>query len=305
MAEASAVHDGPVGFVGLGRMGAPMATRLAAVGVTVVGFDISTASVRRLARTGVRIGTDLAEVGRCGTVILMLPDSAIVHDVLISSGLLALLAPGSLIIDMSSSVPERTRQLAALARETAVEFVDAPVSGGVTGAERGALTAMVGGEAGAVERARPVLEIMATRVVLTGEVGSGHATKALNNLMSATHLLATSEALLAAHAFGLDLRRTLEVINGSSGRSGSTENKWPNFVLPETFDSGFGLALMLKDMRIALDLEKSCGIFAPLSEASAEFWSQAARELAPGADHTEIVRWLRGRVRDQASAHMR
>jgi 3-hydroxyisobutyrate dehydrogenase len=304
MAENRDLRYSPVGFVGLGRMGVPMATRLAAAGFTVVGFDASPASADRLAGTGVRIGAELAEVGRCRSVILMLPDSSAVEDVLVSSGLLTSLEPGSLVIDMSSSVPGRTRQLAALARQHAVELVDAPVSGGVAGAEHGTLTAMVGGDVGAVALARPLLDTVASRLVLTGEVGSGHATKALNNLMSATHLLVTSEALLAADAFGLDLRLTLEAVNGSSGRSGSTENKWPNFVLPDSFDSGFGIALMVKDMRIALDLESSSGVFAPLSEASVEIWAEAARELASGADHTEIVCWLRERVGRRRSAQV-
>jgi 3-hydroxyisobutyrate dehydrogenase len=151
---------------------------------------------------------------------------------------------------------------------------------------------MVGGQPTAIERARPLLGVLVAKMVPTGAVGSGHATKALNNLMSATHLLVTSEALLAAQAFGLDPGLVLQAVNGSSGRSGSTENKWPNFVLPGTFDSGFSLALMVKDMRIALGLESGAGVFAPLSRASVDLWADAAQELGPGADHTEIVRWL-------------
>jgi 3-hydroxyisobutyrate dehydrogenase len=274
-----------------------MAGRLAAAGCAVVGFDPSPQSGRRLAGSDVQLAAELTEVAGCDTVILVLPDSDIVHEVLVGSGLLNSVAAGSLIVDMGSSVPRRTVELAAAARDRDVDFVDAPVSGGVLGAERGTLTAMVGGRPAAIERARPLLEVLASRVVPTGDVGSGHATKALNNLMSATHLLVTSEAMLAAQAFGLDPRLVLQVINGSSGRSGSTDNKWPNFVLPGTFDSGFSLALMLKDMRIALDLESAAGVFAPLSEASVGLWDEAARDLDPGADHTEIVRWLSGHYR--------
>jgi 3-hydroxyisobutyrate dehydrogenase len=140
---------------------------------------------------------------------------------------------------------------------------------------------------------------MGSRVRHCGPVGAGHAVKALNNLMSATHLLVTSEAMIAAMEFGLDPSTVLDIVNSSSGRSGSTETKWPRFVLPETYDSGFGLQLMLKDARIALDLMRSAGVPADLSSASVELWAQAADDLDPAADHTEIARWLQQRFTKQ------
>ncbi len=163
------------------------------------------------------------------------------------------LRKGLLVVDMGSSEPVKTRALAAELDAVGVELVDAPVSGGVSGAVKGTLTIMVGGAATAVARVTPVLEHLGT-VRHAGAVGSGHAIKALNNLISATHLWITSEAMLAGQRFGLQPEVMLEIINGSSGRSGSSENKWPNFILPGTFDSGFGLRLMLKDMRTAVDL---------------------------------------------------
>jgi 3-hydroxyisobutyrate dehydrogenase len=194
---------------------------------------------------------------------------------------------------MSSSEPLHTRELAAAAAERGVGFVDAPVSGGVGAAVGGTLTIMVGGDAAAVDVVRPVLELMGKRVVVVGGTGAGHAVKALNNLMSATHLLSASEALRTAEAFGLDLAVVLDVVNTSSGRSGSTENKWPNFVLPGTFDSGFALDLMVKDMAIAVALAHATGTAAPVSELAFARWQQAADELPAHADHTEIARWPR------------
>jgi 3-hydroxyisobutyrate dehydrogenase len=108
--------------------------------------------------------------------------------------------------------------------------------------------------------------------------------------------LVTSEALLAARAFGLDVATALDIVNGSSGRSGSTDNKWPNFILPQTYDSGFNLQLMLKDMRIALEMAREVGVPAELSEAAVQLWATAADELAPAADHTEIARWIEART---------
>jgi 3-hydroxyisobutyrate dehydrogenase len=126
-----------------------------------------------------------------------------------------------------------------------------------------------------------------------GDVGAGHALKALNNLMSAAHLLASSEAILAGERFGLDPAVMLDAVNGSSGRSGSTENKWPNYVLPETYDSGFTAGLMVKDIRIALGLAEATGAPSQLAARTVELWGRAVEQLGPGADHTEIVRWLR------------
>ena len=192
---------------------------------------------------------------------------------------------------MSSSEPLRTRALAARLAERGIRMVDAPVSGGVKGAERGALTIMVGGDDADVARVMPVLETLG-RPVHAGAIGSGHAVKALNNLLSATHLWVTSEAIEAGRRFGLDPEVMLAVFNGSSGRSGSTENKWPNFILPGTFDSGFGLRLMLKDMRIAVQLAQQSGAPSRLGADAVDLWAQAADGLPATADHTEVARWI-------------
>jgi 3-hydroxyisobutyrate dehydrogenase len=197
-----------------------------------------------------------------------------------------------MVIDMSSSDPARTRDLAARAAESRVALIDAPVSGGVAGARAGSLTIMVGGSPEAFELARPMLAAIGKRVVHAGDVGAGHAVKALNNLMSAAHLVVSSEALIAGRRFGLDPAVMLEIINGSSGRSGSTENKWPNYVLPEKFDAGFSVRLMVKDMRLALGIERSTGTPSAVSEAALAAWEAALADLPSGADHTEIARWL-------------
>src|SRR5690606_18618830 len=178
-----------------------------------------------------------------------------------------------------SSQPLSTKALAREAAERRIAFVDAPVSGGVGGAEQGTLTIMAGGAAEDLARVRPLLDVLGRRVVHAGPVGAGHALKAFNNLLSAAHLLATSEALLAGREFGLDPAIMLDAINTSSGRSGSTEVKWPEFILPGTYDSGFGLRLMLKDMRIAVELARAQGRPAELGAAAVELWERAAREL--------------------------
>ncbi|TQM01956.1 NAD(P)-dependent oxidoreductase, partial [Pseudonocardia kunmingensis] len=245
-----------VGFVGLGRMGTPMVRRLAAAGVGVRGYDAAPRPELSPVVTQVEKAPLVAE--GVPVVVLMLPDSDVVDAVVHGAGLLDALAPGTVLVDMGSSEPLRTRALAEQVAARGAVLVDAPVSGGVSGATEGTMTIMVGGPEDAVATLVPLFGVLG-RMRHVGPVGAGHALKALNNLMSAAHLLASSEALLAGQRFGLDPAAMLEAVNGSSGRSGSTENKWPNFVLPGTFDSGFALGLMLKDIRIALGLAEATG----------------------------------------------
>lgn len=281
-----------IGLIGLGNMGMPIATRLLGAGYAVTGFDVAEAPRQALEKLGGRPAATLAEaVDGADAVILMLPDSSVVSSVMADAGLRAALKSGQLVVDMGSSEPVKTRALAAELDALGVDLVDAPVSGGVAGAVAGTLTVMVGGAADTVRRVTPVLENLGT-VRHAGPVGSGHAIKALNNLISATHLWITSEAMVAGQRFGLQPEVMLEIINGSSGRSGSSEVKWPKFVLPGTFDSGFGLRLMLKDMRTATALAGQLDAPIELGAAAVERWAQAADDLPPTADHTEIAKWL-------------
>jgi len=284
-----------VGFVGLGNMGEPMVRRLAAAGYDVRAYDVAEQAQARLSgTTGVTLTKSPAEVADgADAVILMLPGSDVVEQVLLADGLLDRVRPPTLVADMSSSEPARTRALAELAGSRGVTLVDAPVSGGVVGARSGSLTIMTGGPAAALEALGPMLGVLGARIVHAGDIpGAGHAIKALNNLMSAAHLLASSEAMLAGQAFGLDPAVMLDIVNTSSGRSGSTQNKWPNYILPGTFDTGFSIAFMVKDMKIALQLTETAGTPAPLSRAAVAAWSAADAEMPAGADHTEIARWL-------------
>jgi 3-hydroxyisobutyrate dehydrogenase len=214
-------------------------------------------------------------------------------------GLLDSLAPGTTIIDMSSSDPVRTRVLAEIVASAGMTLIDAPVSGGVSGARAGTLMIMVGGPAEAFERFEPMLGAIGKRVVHAGEIGAGHAVKALNNLMSAAHLLASSEALIAGRRFGLDPAVMLEIINGASGRSGSTENKWPNYILTEKYDAGFPMRLMVKDLKLALSIEHATGVPSAASETVVATWEAALADLPPDSDHTAIARWLANHAEEQ------
>jgi len=282
-----------IGFIGLGRMGAVMSARLREAGFDLRGYDVDPRAREAFAAAG---GTAVESIGGVAdgarAVVVMLPTSEIVARVVLDEGLLAAMEPGALLIDMGSSVPQETQRLADAATEAGVRLIDAPVSGGVVGARGGTLTIMVGGPAEWAEEARPLLEHLGSKVVHVGPVGAGHALKALNNLLSASHLIASSEALVAGMRFGLDPRTMLEVINGSSGKNWSTEKKWPDYVLPGTYSAGFAAALLVKDVRIAVDLVRGMGIPTGHSEATLAEWESAVKSLPPDADHTEIARLL-------------
>ena len=283
-----------IGFVGLGNMGEPMSARLGAAGFRVAAFDVDPGARERAARNaGVETMPTLSEAAKgAAAVILILPNSTVVRQVVLDQGLLEALHPGALLIDMSSSDASETRALAAPVAARGIRFLDAPVSGGVVGAREATLTIMVGGAAGDLADCRPVLDVLGKEVTHVGDLGAGHAVKALNNLLSATSLLASSEVLATAIEFGLDPEVVLDVVNHSSGKSWSTELKLPKYVLTDRFDSGFGLRLMLKDIQIATNLAREMGTPALLGEAAVAYWAQAADALGEDADHTEIAKWV-------------
>jgi 3-hydroxyisobutyrate dehydrogenase len=286
------VHDASIAVIGLGNMGAPMAERLVAAGHAVTGIDPSSSARERLVATGATTSKHLVDARGADVVILMLPDSNVVAQVV--TGLLEAGISDTTVVDMSSSEPARTRGEAERLQAAGVAFADAPVSGGVGGAVAGTLTVMVGGSDEVVAGIRPILSHLGT-VRHVGPVGAGHAIKALNNLTSAAHLWLTSEVVYIAERYGIQPSTALEVLNGSSGRSGSSEAKWPKFILPGSFDSGFAAGLMLKDIRIATKLADEVGRPSVLGDDVERLWAEAVEALPAGADHTRIAEYLAGR----------
>ncbi|WP_258803556.1 NAD(P)-dependent oxidoreductase [Pseudarthrobacter sp. NS4] len=280
-------------FIGLGNMGRPMASRYAQ-GREVFVFDQSPearkATAEQSGATPLESLDTLPE--NIKVVILMLPNSRIVEAVLRESpGLLSRLNPGSMIIDMSSSEPKSTTALAHEAAQLGIHYVDAPVSGGVARAVTGELAIMAGGSDQAVEAARPLLEAMGTGVVHVGPSGTGHAAKALNNLLSATNIAAAAEIICAAASAGIAPHVMVDVINNSTGRSQATEVKYPKHILTGAFDSGFAMDLMLKDLKIARQIFEANAVEAPVvltAQTVAENLREKLDSAAP--DHTELVR---------------
>jgi 3-hydroxyisobutyrate dehydrogenase len=262
-------------------MGAPMSNNIARAGFVVRSFDRngkgSCASAREAAQ-----GAE--------ALITMLPDGAAVREAVLEA--LPSLAPGSVVIDMSSSDPASTRALAAALHPRKIFILDAPVSGAIAKAKDGTLAIMVGGDKEVLEQVRPVLAAMGTDIFHVGPLGAGHAVKALNNYLGAAGTLAGFEALRIAQAFGLDPQPMLEAINASTGRNSTTERKIPQQVLTGAFASGFKLALMAKDVGIAAGLARDLKVAAPYLEKTLALWRAAQKALPAGADHTEIYRFL-------------
>ncbi len=279
-----------IGFIGIGNMGWPMAACLFHAGHDVAVFDHRRITAETFAQSvGGTAPDTLGELARsCDIIVTMLPTSAAVAAVL--GQIETALRPGTILIDMTSGVPAETRTLAALAAEHGAFLIDAPVSGGVSRAKTGQLAIMVGGAPHIVERARPILQAMGSSLTHCGDVGAAHAMKALNNLVSAGGFLIGIEALLIGQRFGLDPKLMVDVLNASTGMNNSTQKKFAQFVLSRSFDSGFGLDLMLKDLTIALGVARDTATPVPFASLCRELSAAAASMLGQGADHTELAR---------------
>lgn len=283
-----------IGFIGLGNIGEPLCRRLLAHDHELVVYDVSAAAMARLASTAVTPVQSPREVAeRAPVVVLSLPSSAIVEEVVLGAeGLSAGFTPGQVLIDTSSSRPSSTRRLAATLAERGVAMLDAPVSGGVVRARAGQLAVMVGGDRAVFEAHRILLAAFGEQIFYVGGAGNGHLAKALNNLLSATTLASAVETVLLGERAGLDPAILIEVVNASSGRSNSTEVKFPRYILPESYDSGFGLGLLNKDVQIALETAVELGAPLFLGALAGQLW-QAAAATHGGGDHTEYYQFMR------------
>jgi 3-hydroxyisobutyrate dehydrogenase len=290
-----------IAFLGLGKMGLPMARRLHEAGAPVVGFDPVEPTRLAFAAAGGGVASTAREaVSGADVLITMLPNGKAVRAALLrGEPLVVHCAANAIVIDMSSSAPVGTRELADELAGRGVHLLDAPVSGGVKRALDGSLAIMVGGPPEVIAKVRPLLETMGKSIFETGAVGSGHAMKALNNYVSAAGLTAACEALQIGEKFGLDPVMMTDILNASTGRNNSTEVKLKPFVIPKNYASGFSLALMAKDLRTADDLAMHLDVPAPFSQALIEIWEQAADALSAAADHMAIDAYLATAARPQ------
>lgn len=283
-----------VGFIGAGNMGWPMAACLVKAGFSVNINDsrkeVADNFVQQVGGYAPDSLKQLAETSEM--IVTMLPTSAIVERVLAGGddNVFAGLKPGTIIIDMTSGVPSATQKIAEQVAAVGGVLIDAPVSGGVPRAKTGQLAIMVGGDSAAIDKAMPVLQAMGTSVLRTGDVGSAHAMKALNNLVSTGGFLIGIEALLIGKRFGLDPAIMTDVLNAATGMNNSTQKKFKQFVLSRSFDAGFTMGLLNKDLSIALQVARETATAAPLSALVREMIVSAESRFGSNADHTEMAK---------------
>lgn len=279
-------------FLGLGAIGTPMAVHLARRGgLTVWNRTAARADAFAAAHGARAAATPRAAVAEADVVVTCLPTSAEVAALLDGpDGLLAGLRQGALFLDCTSGDSATSRAIAARLDAAGIAFADCPVSGGTNGAEAGTLTVMVGADDATFARAEPVLSAFGKRIVHMGPVGAGDAMKAVNNALLATHIAAFAEGFAALVKAGVPARRAIEVLNASSGRSFVSEALVPERVLTGAFPPTFRLALLDKDIHIALDLLRQMAVAGPVLTAAGGQTRTVRGELGEAADYLDLVR---------------
>ena len=251
-----------VGFIGLGMMGIPMSKQLLDAGYKIVGYDTDPDACSRAKANGADIAASPKEIAeKCNPVITIVPNSDIVEQVVLGpEGVMAGASEGDVLIEMTTAYPMSTLKIANELGKKGVRMLDAPVSGGVVGAEKGTLSIIVGGDVDLFEQCKPLFEVMGKNIFHMGAVGSGHTMKAVNNFLSGCSMVATSEAVALATKAGLEPKKVVDVLQVSTGRSYATEWKFPRFVLPRKFDDGFRIELFNKDLDILTRLARELGV---------------------------------------------
>lgn len=280
-----------IGFIGLGTMGKPMASNLARKGFSLVVYDVVAKPVEALATLGAKTAASVAQVAEtCDVVITMLPDSAVVDEVIAgTSGVLAHGRAGMAIMDMSTIDPLVTDRLAAAAKRKGVAFVDAPVGRLASHAERGESLFMVGADEATFPRVKPLLEAMGTTIHHCGDVGTGMRTKLVNNYLAIISCQLNAEALALSQRFGLSLRKTLDVLYGTTATNGQLAIAWPAKVLKDDTEPGFTIDLAHKDLSLIVQAGNAVKVPMPVAAAAREAFSTARSSGYGAKDFSAMV----------------
>ncbi|OQW59322.1 MAG: hydroxyacid dehydrogenase [Proteobacteria bacterium SG_bin9] len=280
-----------VGFIGLGRMGRPMASNLCRKGFRLTVNDINPDAVNELELLQASSAPTVAEVARRSDIIVtMLPDSGVVTDVVAGAeGIIASAAAGSLIMDMSTVDPICTDRLAKMAQERGLTFVDAPVGRLASHADRGESLFMVGASDADFARVKPLLEAMGSTIYHCGDVGTGMRTKLVNNLLAVASCQMNAEALALSQRFGLNLERTLDVLYGTTAVNGQLKIAWPTKVLKDDTSPGFTIDLAHKDLTLVIEAAHAARVPMPMVAAAREAFSIARSRGFGGKDFSAMV----------------
>jgi 3-hydroxyisobutyrate dehydrogenase len=270
-------------------MGGGMASQLIQNGFALTCFDPSPEISSKMDALGATIAASAGALAQtCDVIILSLPKAAIVEAVM--AQILPDIQIGTVILDASTSEPATSQAMAAKGASHGFAFVDGPVSGGPAAANAGTMTMLLGGGANAIETLRPALDILTAKTVIVGGSGAGHAAKIANNMLCAANLVLVGEAIRLGQAAGVNPQDLLEGINAGSGRSGVSEVNFPKWVLNDTFDSGFSMGLMRKDVGLALDLAKTSGVDLSGFANIADIWLNRSTDIADSEDFNTIIK---------------
>lgn len=285
-----------LGFVGLGRMGAPMTLRLLEAGHTVHVYDTNPQAVAIAVQRGAKPAKSAAEVANAADIVFAsLPTPDVVRDVVLGRDGLTSGSRARVIVDLSTTGPRvATALAAALAKDGRITLVDSPVSGGVTGAKKGTLALMVSCPRALFDQLDPLLAHFGKRFFVGEKPGLGQTLKLVNNLLAAAALAITSEGMVMGVKAGLDPKVMLDVINVSSGRNSATQDKFPRAVLPRTFDFGFTTGLSHKDVRLCTDEAEAMNVPMVVGAAVRQFLAMTSAAYGPGSDFTSMVKLVEG-----------
>ena len=282
-----------IGFIGLGRMGGPMAGRFVAAGHDVAVFDIDPRSVASLEVQGARSWPSPRAVADYAEILfLSLPTPEIVIDTVLGADGVAAGQAVRICVDLSTSGPNAAVALAAGLHACDIASIEAPVSGGMKGAREGKLSLMVAGPQAACAEVMPLLEILGRPFVMGEAPGAGQTMKLVNNLLGACAIAITAEGMTMGIKAGLDPARMIEVLNVSTGRNGATQDKWPRAVLPRTFDFGFATGLSLKDVRLCLNEAEAAGVPMAVGAAVRMVLERTAERYGMQSDFTEMAKLI-------------
>lgn len=280
----------PLGFIGVGVMGRPMATHLLAKGHDLVVYDKDPAAVAAMVQAGARAAASIREVcDQARVVFTSLPTVAVFSEVMLGEGGVAGGSAVKVAVDLSTVGSRATKAAAAGLRQRGIELVDAPVSGGAAGAQKATLAVMAAGTPAAVAEVSPLLQVFGKLTVVGEEAGQAQLLKLLNNMLSATAFAVTAEAFVAGVKGGLDPKVMLDVINISSGRSSASQEKFVRQVLPRTFDFGFPVSSVCKDIGLAVEECEALGVPMWVGQQARQLWNFALKQGGPRRDMTELV----------------
>jgi 3-hydroxyisobutyrate dehydrogenase-like beta-hydroxyacid dehydrogenase len=280
-----------IGFIGLGKMGFPMARRLIEAGHKLTVFDTQKAAMDRLVALGATAGASPKDIAdEVETVMASLPSLQASLDVATGKGGVIDGKRVKRFIDLSTVGSQMAVKIHDLLKARNIVQLDSPVSGGVGGAEKGTLAVMVSGPRADFEVVRDALGVIGKVFFIGEKPGSGQTMKLANNFLSATAMVATSEAVVMGVKSGLDPAVMIDVINAGSGLSTASRDKFPRAVLPRTFDYGFATGLMVKDVRLALQEMKQLGLSMEVAEAVGRLWEVVIRDMGPESDFTEAIK---------------